>query len=337
MEGRAAQACARCRMQKRRCDKAFPRCSLCRRQDKRCEYVEAKPETLVSLKERLFFLEQRLEGSEKSDESPLRREQHWSPLLDITPSSSFPASFFHDSVAYQQARLGIPHILPSVPLELLNQLGSVADVREMVDLYFSTIHLWLPIIWKRRIYRTLSDDDFRPASDMCLLLCCMKLLSAQPTDQATGPLYQIAKIYYSLMETSGVLSIPLIQSGILIAAYEIGHGIYPAANLSAGRCVVLGQAMGLHNRDSVQLAVPEPISWSENEELRRVWYGVLILNRYAMDCNMMALSSPLIEISDTIILGSGNALCLVTLPWAISCPAIPVSGTMEKLVPVRGC
>ena len=73
--------------------------------------------------------------------------------------------------------------------------------------------------------------------------------------------------------------IRLLQAGILIAVYEIGHAIYPEAYLSIGHCGRLGQAIGLHDTTGVPQLALEPESEDEIEERRRVWWAVYILDR----------------------------------------------------------
>ncbi|KAL1963623.1 hypothetical protein VTN77DRAFT_7944 [Rasamsonia byssochlamydoides] len=80
-----------------------------------------------------------------------------------------------------------------------------------------------------------------------------------------------------------------MQAAILIATYEVAHAIYPAAYLSTGHCARLGYTLGLHDRQAPQM-LPKPATWGGNEELRRSWYAVMILDRYV---NIGSPSHPL--------------------------------------------
>lgn len=92
-------------------------------------------------------------------------------------------------------------------------------------------------------------------------------------------LYASAKAFYELVESSRITSIRLLQAGILIAVYETGHAIYPAAYLTIGRCARVGHAIGLHDTAMIPQLALEPRNWDEMEERRRVWWAVYILDR----------------------------------------------------------
>lgn len=64
---------------------------------------------------------------------------------------------------------------------------------------------------------------------------------------------------------------------VLIALYEIGHGIYPSAYVSIGTCARYGLALGLDRE--LNVFDNSPRRWIELEEKRRAWWAVLILDR----------------------------------------------------------
>jgi hypothetical protein len=69
----------------------------------------------------------------------------------------------------------------------------------------------------------------------------------------------------------------LIQAGLLLAVYEVGSGNPPAASLSIGGCTRLGYTLQLHDdqKDNKHL-----LTFSvKAEELRRVWWGIYMLDR----------------------------------------------------------
>jgi hypothetical protein len=111
----------------------------------------------------------------------------------------------------------------------------------------------------------------------------MKLVSEIPSEiehPANSSLYCMAKGFYSRMEHSDLLSLQLWQSAILIAVYEIGHAIYPAAYLSISHIARLGIMMGLHCKTYAAKLFKEPVTWTYREEERRAWWAVVILDRY---------------------------------------------------------
>ncbi|RYO98816.1 hypothetical protein DL764_006979 [Monosporascus ibericus] len=84
----------------------------------------------------------------------------------------------------------------------------------------------------------------------------MKLITSQPRDgfdASENYLYTASKRFLSLLENSGTASLMYLQALILVALYEYGQGIYPAAWMTG--------------------------TWIEMEERRRTWWAVYILDK----------------------------------------------------------
>lgn len=118
---------------------------------------------------------------------------------------------------------------------------------------------------------------------MCL---CMKLYcTPAPSyeDDGKRTLYKIVKEFYAEVEATGIMSVCILQSALLIAVYEIGNAIYPAAYMTVGSCARYGVALGL-DKLMVSLTGQGNLGkpWMEIEEMRRVWWGILILDRYVL-------------------------------------------------------
>jgi hypothetical protein len=98
-------------------------------------------------------------------------------------------------------------------------------------------------------------------------------------------LYRTAKRFLHEVETAGILSTHVLQAGLLVALYEMGHAMYPAAYLTVGTCARYGLALGIYRNCSPKSAAEEDLelrgqrSWNEVEENRRVWWAVLIFDR----------------------------------------------------------
>ena len=111
----------------------------------------------------------------------------------------------------------------------------------------------------------------------------MKLFCAPlPSDGGDGQttLYATTKRFFSEVEATGVMSIRVLQAALLIASYETGHAIYPAAYFTVGACARYGTAIGSDKLITDHIGDGElGQSWIEIEEMRRAWWGVLILDR----------------------------------------------------------
>jgi hypothetical protein len=89
-------------------------------------------------------------------------------------------------------------------------------------------------------------------------------------------LYITVKSVISLLESTNFLSLELVQCRLLVAFYEIGHGISPAASISIAAGARTARALGLNK----QWVRPEFGGHTiDAEEERRVWWAVFNLDR----------------------------------------------------------
>ena len=279
---RARQACISCRKQKRKCDKVLPACSLCTRLSRTCDYRDtpssASSDDFVELRQKVQELEARLESKQAGNGNGLLSTVNRPNQCAV---NTFPAVFFLDSEIYQESRLDIPRPAVAVPQEVIALLKE-DDIGGIVESYFSTIHKWFPIVSRKRLFLTLSSSNAYQGAELALLLLCMKLIRQIPPDDSRSvqnTLYLTAKTFFTVVESSASMTIQLAQSALLLCAYEIGHSIYPAAYLSAGHCARLVHALGLHDRKAAPQMIKRPGSWAEQEEMRRVWWATLLLDR----------------------------------------------------------
>lgn len=199
-----------------------------------------------------------------------------------TPLEGFPAMFFLDSEIFKEARMSIPRPAMPIPEEIYASLNTIDNVRAIAARFFSTVHMWFPFVSKKRMELTLSNPSLELQADLALLLVAMQLITDESSNchtTALSPLYWSVKNYFSILESQGLLSPQLLQSGILVATYEIGHAIYPAAYISPGRLARIGQALGLDNRRNAPQMLRRHGAWAELEELRRTWWSVMLLDR----------------------------------------------------------
>lgn len=105
----------------------------------------------------------------------------------------------------------------------------------------------MPIVSKRRFYTHLLHPLSRRQAELGLLAICMKLYCTAPPEASNGrtELYRIAKQFYFEVETAGLMSIHVLQAGVVIALYELSQAIYPAAHLTVSVCARYGIAPGI--------------------------------------------------------------------------------------------
>jgi hypothetical protein len=199
---------------------------------------------------------------------------------------SFPPAFFLDIDIFHQAQLELPRPDLAVPLYVSDLLGGNGKVRQMATTFFNNIHPWMPFISKTWAYKHLLSPLSPVHADSALLLLSIQLINWIPSAFANPktPMYKAAKQYFFELETAGSFSIRVVQAGLLILLYELGHCIYPAAYMSVGTCARQAVALGF-DKDIKQVNTTG-LPWDKVEERRRVWWAILILDRYALQLSI---------------------------------------------------
>ena len=120
----------------------------------------------------------------------------------------------------------------------------------------------MSIISKKRMMRNMLNPLWEAGPDLALLFLCMKLMITRPQEgleSAHHSIYTAAKRFLALMEASGMTSLLVLQAYVLVATYEIGQAIYPAAWMSAGTCVRYGQLLGINGHDAAPQLIGRPV------------------------------------------------------------------------------
>lgn len=291
---KAPQACSACRKMKRKCSKDLPSCSLCSRMSRPCDYSETShspnADDFAVMRQKIADLEARLEGrrSDLGWHEPLRPVSR-SPTssiesgFTIDTAATFPTSFFLDAEVFRESRMTIAKPSLAVPPEVLATLGaSILDIQDVVDRFFANIHTWLTFISKKRMELTLSNPAMELSFDLALLLLSMKLITQPPgkgPQAVRSPLYSLAKRICFIAESNALISLQTLQANVLVAAYEIGHAIYPAAYITTGHCARLGHALGINDRRHAPQMLKKSSAWAEVEEQKRTWWAIMLLDR----------------------------------------------------------
>ncbi|KAH6976677.1 hypothetical protein EDB80DRAFT_302091 [Ilyonectria destructans] len=280
----AIQACSTCRTQKRKCTKELPECALCKRSGRPCNYgVSTLPVKTSERHVREASTGRSSHGSSPSTFTVSVRPPGRTSLTASEPvHTDFPALFFLDFEYFQLKRHAVDKVCLGLPQELGSCLEGHPQNRYDVDVYFNSVHIFLPIVSKLRLYQELSNSQNGHNADTTLLLIAMRLhtQSVDDTEPAHRELYRAAKASFSYVEASNIFSIRLMQAALLIALYEMSNAIFPAAYLSVGHCARLGHAMGIHDRKRAPQMLCSPKTSTESEERRRAWWATIVLDRY---------------------------------------------------------
>lgn len=194
---------------------------------------------------------------------------------------TFPDAFFLDTELFSPVSHSSFRSGHSVPAHISQLLG--ADANAICEPYFSSIDAWFPFVSRKRLNQGIQASLPTETPGLALLLLCMKLVTDVPQlsniPAVESTLYRASRDYLNTMEEASPMSLHVFQSLVLIALYEIGHGIFPAAYLTVGRAARLGLLRGVHDRKNSTQLFQTPQTWTYWEEERRIWWAVSILER----------------------------------------------------------
>lgn len=301
----APASCFSCRRSKRRCDKNLPTCQLCVQKGLKCSYPRRRGQRSASPTRS----EQESDYGTGSnppytpDIVPKNTpSQHTSPYSPPPFAVTTAISFLAPDI-FREARLEIPRLDLSIPDEVVFHIGDNHQIRETASKFFQTA--WVPIVSRKRYLAAILNPLSPSRRLTALLALCMKLCC--PSNDGESPkkatLYQIVKKFYSDVESTQEMCVEVLQAAVLIAIFEIGDAIYPAAYLTVGGCARYGIAMGLDkiNKDRMGGEYHRMLPWMEIEERRRAWWAILTLDRFVTSC-LISLS-PQLKHGDSRSLG----------------------------------
>ncbi|KAF6810916.1 fungal specific transcription factor [Colletotrichum musicola] len=276
LAGRAQQSCRQCRRLKRKCPRDLPSCALCDRLGKKCQYPAGRKPYGSP------------QDEDEESQSQLSQVMSTPSAASVTSygtsvvgtfGADFPSSFFLDSDLFQPIShdaLGCPSSVPPYVSDLLHE-----DVGVICERYFNTVDTWFPFVSRKKLKQ---DLDSGIMAEVALLLVCMKLATEVPGNHhaaAVGSLtYEVARRYTNELEVTVPTSLRLFQATILVAVYEIGHGMLPTAYLTVAKAARLGLLRGVHDRGHTTQLFQTPPTWTHWEEERRAWWATSILERY---------------------------------------------------------
>lgn len=223
------------------------------------------------------------DGPERGVISPSTAIDESSLLQQSQQDRSGVASRFLDYEIFQRGEANLPPTLrvPSlIPSYVRPFVGGNAGFKEVATRYYQLVHPWLPVISKRKIYDHLLNPLLPLRVDAVFLCLCMKLFIQPPENENPWtPEYCAATRFFSEIQVAGVLSMETLQGCVLLAVYEIGHAMYPAAQVSLGTSLKCAFALGIGWTASTKETFAAA-SWMEAEERRRTWWAIFMLERF---------------------------------------------------------
>ncbi|KAK9234997.1 hypothetical protein V1525DRAFT_452332 [Lipomyces kononenkoae] len=238
----AKKACARCRTQKRRCDRAIPDCGLCTRLRQTCKYEVPRVSSLGPTP------------------SPLPKLEIFFGLGALTPSH------LKDAIVQKLGALTPQDALSAYcrAVEPWFPIVSISRLRSRLPLTWDEAPLDVALLCQSIILLTASPPSSPEDSN-------------EPSEFKS--LYLHTKSTMTLAEGLGINSFLIVQSKVLVTLFEIAHGFYLSAYISIGATVRAADLLqiqpGVNTSPSYSLDdVAKP------EERALIWCGILILDRY---------------------------------------------------------
>lgn len=278
----ARTSCFSCRRSKRRCDKTLPECQLCGRRGLRCSYPQRRGQRSPSPSNSS-------RGTRSTTAGPASADSGTRSLSGqaFRISSSFATTSAIRFLApdlFREACLEVPRLELDIPDDVALQLGDSQQVRDTTAQFIHLTRAWMPIVNRKRHLAAVLNPlapSRRPTAllALCMKLCCWPVLDDE--GEGKSSLYRLVKRFYSEVDSTEGLSVQVLQAAVCIALFEIGNAIYPAAYLTVGACARYGIAMSLDKINKDRMGGDyHTASWIEFEETRRVWWAILILDRY---------------------------------------------------------
>lgn len=225
-------------------------------------------------------LKQLQSPSTSTDISPtLSSNGHPSPRRN--QAKKFPTVYFLNDQIFSQAGMALPNVEVEIPKYVLILLEDRETVRSCAAEFFTTIHCYFPIFSKARFYNQVLNPLLPMRAEKELLILCMRVITLRPSedeDMAVDPNYVAAKKFRAELEGAGAKGSNFLQASILLCLYEFGHAIYPEAYYSIAATVRLGVGFGMDGLGGSTQKLHA--DWIQEEELRRAWWAVLILDRF---------------------------------------------------------
>ena len=188
----------------------------------------------------------------------------------------------------------IDHQVSSSATRLLSAISRKrGHAGDFMQTYFHNFHKTLPIINKdsvcSKLENSTSDSHF---STLLLSMFLITQLTPQVNPHPSSnfgerELYPAVKTIYSLLQSTGKVSMELVQAGVLVACYEHCQALHQDAWLSIGACVRMAHLMGLHT--VLRNMLPKERNERNILESKRcLWWGIVVIERCVRQTTLLS-------------------------------------------------
>ncbi|KAF5587215.1 Zn(II)2Cys6 transcription factor (Eurofung) [Fusarium pseudocircinatum] len=212
---RAPRVCRICKAKKKACDKELPTCSYCFKRGFNCVYEN------------------------ESDSPPISDDvaqvfKPWS--LTLFPMAISPLTL-DKTMAYHM------HYMYRVVGQSRLQAGKR---------FLDNFQRWLPVIAPRCLHEHIElSQQGLPGADVSVLLLAVCLVTLRSGGDLGDPLFHHSAVHVTVKtlhaQVQAIMhaSIALIQSGVILSAYEYATGQTDSAYISIAACIRMAQVVGV--------------------------------------------------------------------------------------------
>ncbi|KAH7072597.1 hypothetical protein BKA63DRAFT_46516 [Paraphoma chrysanthemicola] len=227
---KAAHVCNRCRVRKQKCDRVLPRCNRCESSDRHCDYSPHRPMPQASEEsEPLVVRDESCSQADLSCRGTNALVQRLSLCADpFTQSSSATIRLWH----------------------LLREILDLADfdINGALHAYGTGVHPWCPVLDESMLANG-SDDLAKSPAKYPMFSLCMWFLSIRPCPHSksmvASQLYRTMKQVFAVINCDGEVIVEKLQVGMMIAIFEVTHGLRSQASMTVSNCAVMLQSLNL--------------------------------------------------------------------------------------------
>lgn len=150
-------------------------------------------------------------------------------------------------------------------------------IGSMLGDFLATIHRWLPVVDQEQLLYQLDPWPKANNAHLPLLVLAIFVVTRRPCVEAShsmnSQVYQTVRQLFAI-QTSRETSLEMLQAGLLITYYAIGHGMPRDAHITLTTCVAIARLIGV----DFDAEVDQP---GLGRELSACRWAAVLLDRYA--------------------------------------------------------
>ncbi|KAH7194147.1 heterokaryon incompatibility protein-domain-containing protein [Fusarium oxysporum] len=154
--------------------------------------------------------------------------------------------------------------------------------------FLDNFQRWLPIMAPRRLHEHVElSERGLPGADVSVLLLSICLVTLRSGGDLADPflhhsaVHVTVKTLYAQVQAITHASIPLIQTGVILSAYEYASGQIGSAYISIAACIRMAQVVGVDAAYDKLGAVQEETRLHATSEWN-LWWSIIVLERFIL-------------------------------------------------------